>query len=448
MQKKVRPISQALVDSAKLNAQGSGFSAYCNQESARVEDLEIDLLHNKRVRNLVEFDEESSSIFFDEGSPTFCDLSLSVDIGVEEVDSECAIKILNQIVAIARDPLLVAKYLKPLEDQLKCELGQEGVELEDNRGEYLIAGKCGFIAGYKDCQFFKKGKILDRILHEKEVLGGMKSEAVTFVGVVAHEAANNFLIKNLSFFKEDEQISRMLLHGKYSHRLIFEVVRQAALGNAIDLTINDCGKKIDVAQLFKLLIAVDIVVKGKKKMSFWEAAIDSVFDASIACEGDVEKYYDPKYYCYSSTSPFNFRSLLTCFGQDLGLPTLQRYLLDSHYKQAAQMVERLKGSAVFQKYCEKNGKVAADFSNEFLYDYCMMRMSIGNFPSKIGDISGDFIFTDRKDVRANRYEEIENGIARKVVVESAALKGAGGVRYENLEEYLAAKKAVEGQRKK
>jgi hypothetical protein len=62
--------------------------------------------------------------------------------------------------------------------------------------------------------------------------------------------------------------------------------------------------------------------------NLWNLIMDTVFDSNL----------EP--FCFSSSSPFVLKSLITCFGSDLGLENLQKYLLDSHYKQVAQMWAR------------------------------------------------------------------------------------------------------------
>ncbi len=77
--------------------------------------------------------------------------------------------------------------------------------------------------------------------------------------------------------------------------------------------------------------------------------IDSLDDSLIPTRSETstedpfsthEKSYSVENFSYSSRSPFTINSLITCFGADLGVPNLQHYLLNSHWKEAAQMVEK------------------------------------------------------------------------------------------------------------
>ena len=144
-------------------------------------------------------------------------------------------------------------------------------------------------------------------------------------------------------------MQNLLLHSKYSHRLHHEIIRNAVAAQEIDLSIGN-NKVLNQKELLTLLTTY--TTNG---FSIWDCLIDSLNDSLIpvrfAKSQEVpvsihdkfsvhENSYSVENFSYSSRSPFTINSLITCFGADLGLSHLQHYLLNSHWKEAAQMVEK------------------------------------------------------------------------------------------------------------
>lgn len=84
-------------------------------------------------------------------------------------------------------------------------------------------------------------------------------------------------------------------------------------------------------------------------------------------------------YSYSCRSPNVLNSLITCFGKELYLPNLQHYQLNSHWKEAAQIVGRA------QEIIRDEGETKIDTSFSNLYTNCMKLLA------KLGKASHSYI---------------------------------------------------------
>ena len=138
-------------------------------------------------------------------------------------------------------------------------------------------------------------------------------------------------------------MQNLLLHSKYSHRLHHEIIRNAVAAQEIDLSIGN-NKILNQKELLTLLTTY--TTNGS---SIWDCLIDSLDDSLIPVRSAKSKEglfsirensYSVENFSYSSRSTFTINSLITCFGADLGLSHLQHYLLNSHWKEAAQMVAK------------------------------------------------------------------------------------------------------------
>lgn len=321
------------------------------------------------------------------------------------------VKILEEIALILKDPNRVFNYLKDLDCALGEKMEEHGIELPNNHPQYLISSFGNFVPGpwpenYKP---LKKEKILNQILLERERAAGINLDGIgVFQGFVGNNHANEF-VKDGHIFSEDEQRSKFLFHGKYTHRLFFELLRQAAKCGEIDLSVD--GEELTQKQLIQIMIFTWSKSSG---FSTWASLLDSSWetheklDKLGAC--DEESYraraLNPDNYCFGSRSPFVFKSLLTCLGGD-EIPNISRYLLDGHYKQVARMVYKIRG--------EDESGILARIPDEFIYTCCMDAMSTG-VEFRPEDVSYDFPFLTSSMVRKTepfgpRY--VEN-IRRKI----------------------------------
>ena len=211
---------------------------------------------------------------------------------------------------------------------------------------------------------------------------GINTEGFTpkFVGLINRNKANKFVTDG-HLFLEDAQVANLLLHSKYSHRLHHEIIRNAAAAGEIDLSIGN-NKKLSQRELLILLI------NTTSGSSLWDRLIDSLDDSLIPVKSKTspqdpfsthENSYSVENFSYSSRSPFTLNSLITCFGADLGVPNLQHYLLNSHWKEAAQMVEKAREII-------KEDRGAAANASKFDPVEAFINFQITPFPKLAGQI--------------------------------------------------------------
>ena len=254
-------------------------------------------------------------------------------------------RIFAEIVAILQNPESVARHLKSLDDAIGVTIASLEYS-EADLPQYLIPARGYFIAGPppENYQPRNQGRSLDQELLKREMTHYINKEGFTpkFVGLINRNKANNFINEG-HLFSEDAQVDNLLLHSKYSHRLHHEVIRNAVEAGDIDLSIGN-NKTLSQRELLILLTTTTT-----NRSSLWDCLIDSLDDSlmpisSVTLPKDHfvahENSYSVENFSYSSRSPFTINSLITCFGADLGVPNLQHYLLNSHWKEAAQMVEK------------------------------------------------------------------------------------------------------------
>lgn len=236
--------------------------------------------------------------------------------------------------------------------------------------------------------------MLDKLLLHREESIGINIDGGTpkFIGAVSQESANEFIAKKKHNFSEDEQVSTLLLHGKYSHRLMLEAFRFAGIHEVNSLSFP---------QLLELLVTVKY-----ENQYLWEVIFDTAEDVIEPLKSKSkfhEENLNPDYYNFSSRFPFVFKSLIVCFGQHIGLPNLQSYLLDSHWKESYRMVGRV---------TENNN----DLEKNRVYTYCMEALT-NIYPT--GDIGRYFPFTlsgehARAHPKYQPYYEGSGSIVKKV----------------------------------
>ncbi len=373
-----------------------------------------------------------------------------------EVTDQDIIRLSNQIIKILRDPNSISKYLKPLDQEVGEKMKSIDIEFdhqrpESLRPEFLITGRGYFIAGPapKGYKPLKKRRALDEILLEHEMHYGINSEGVTakFVGPVKGLDAAKF-VKDGHTFGEDEQVSILSLHGKYSHRLALEIIRQAVEMGDLNFTL-DSGEQLTQIQFLEMLNTVRVGLKDAPKDSrvavLWEMVIDNLRDTMVAAKYETEQgelkfrrnLLNHDNYSYSALSPFVLKSLLTCFGDELELPNLQSYLLDNHWKQ----IEQMKLTMIEQD--EKH--LLKKIPDDDFYTYLMISLSTPT-SSNPGDLGCKFPFTltpSRASLQ-DKYQpfhsddDLNFGI-RKKDRPSTSFYSGNPSHYESLENYRACK---------
>lgn len=339
--------------------------------------------------------------------------------------------IANQLIKITFDPLQVAKLLKNLDEELGRLMQENKISFpeKDSLPSYLLAGRGHFIPGAPSASYCpkKKAELLDRLLVERENINkiNLSGYAVKFIGYISSMIADQ-LISSGQLFSENKQVNRVLLHGSYSHRLMFAAFAEAIKTGDLDLK-TQSGKNLDFIQLLEILVSVKV-----DGLSLWEKVLDTVEDSKNASSNPLNS----KQFDFSCRSPFVFNSLLLCFGKELDLPNLQLYLLDSHYKAVSEMILRTKEKIASQlgitNYFELH------IPNERIYELCMEYAS--TMAASLGEVGGKTPFTlDETALLSDpRYQEtIWGGIVKK----ARASKETG--QYSSMVDYFESKGLLE-----
>lgn len=303
--------------------------------------------------------------------------------------------IANQLIHFASDPFKVASHLKDLDEDLGKEMEKnQVVSHQDILSDYLIAGRGNFIPGAPPPSYIplKKGRLLDSILLKKEGLRDVNKYGyvVKFIGFISSMIADR-VVASGQLFNENKQVNRVLLHGSYTHRLLLEAFAHAIDKGDINLKVQT--GKLNFLQLLEMLVSV----KTKSGLSIWETVLDTVEDSERASIAPC----DSKQFSFSCRSPFILNSLLLCFGKELGLPNLQTYLLDSHYKAAYEMVLRSRKEISKSERLSHHSQL--NIPNEQIYERCMEHFS--TMAESYGEVGGLTPFTvDELDILTNpRY---------------------------------------------
>lgn len=260
----------------------------------------------------------------------------------------------NEIKNIFLDPLILAQHLKPLDIELGNALKNENVLIDEERLKALplIAGFGNYIPDAPNCSYDKnsnftsnndhtmylplaKGLLLNKVLQNAEIQYGLNTDFVCkFVGVVEKKYAQQTLLSN-HLFTENVEIGRMFSHGSMTHRLAIFAIHNAIQNQAIKT-------KLTIPQLIELLTVIKPTIR-KIERNLWDFLLDSLKDTHQASKNEP---FNPKHFTCSARSPFTMNSLLLCFGANLGLPHLQFYMLDSHYKTIYRRIARAKDFAL------------------------------------------------------------------------------------------------------
>jgi len=198
-------------------------------------------------------------------------------------------RIMNQIILILRQPNLVAELLKDLDHALSEEMKKNGIQFsEKDLPEYVIAGKGHFIPGPPPEGYHprKKARILDALLLKREMDQNVNPEGVSpkFTGFVDFEKADPFVAAG-HIFTENKQVSRLLLHGSLTHRIIIDAIWRAKENGKLNFQYGD-GKELSLKQLIELLVNTTHYFDVRKIMSLWTITIDYLGDTKYAPNAD------------------------------------------------------------------------------------------------------------------------------------------------------------------
>ncbi|MGZ5802007.1 MAG: hypothetical protein ACXWJZ_15390 [Burkholderiaceae bacterium] len=201
--------------------------------------------------------------------------------------------------------------------------------------------------------FPTKGHILETLLRNREEQAGINIDCVPVAdGYAGVREANDVLADDQGsahLFKENEAHSDFLLHGKNTHRLQWECIRQWVQKGKLTLPKKTDGTTLSFAELNAIFAHVMVDRPGQALESLWQFTIDNISDLhgyDIEPPNTDDDDYLPFLHRgpsdgVSGVAPMEFISTIKCFGKELGLPYLQTCLVDSQIKQVNKMASRL-----------------------------------------------------------------------------------------------------------
>lgn len=244
---------------------------------------------------------------------------------VKKID---VVRITSNIRDILSNPNIVLECLKDLDKELGSKLAEQHIDIADNSPQYYVTNGIITIPGPAPTGYMpaKKGRILSKSLLAREREDGINEQGVAlFTDFVENSKANDFVARG-NIFSEDEQLKNMIIHGKHSHRLQFEIIRQAVKKGFLKLELSS-GESLTTKELLAVLVRTRLF--NSNLSSMWEECLDS-FD-----------FYGLSFNKSSSVAPHSLKSIICLFG-DEAIPNLRKCVLDSHYKQMAKITAKAK----------------------------------------------------------------------------------------------------------
>lgn len=300
--------------------------------------------------------------------------------GAQETELQKAEKVISKLCKdiddILKDPFRVSHYLQDLDNKIGKIVEEQGLSYQkSDLPQYIIEGRFSFVPGPPPENYRprKHSRALNQELLNREQEAGINERGVAkFVGIIPGAEAEKF-IKKGNVFSEEAQVIDILEHSKYSHRLQFEVIRKAvSSGDLIMPRVIDARgdeSEMNQKQLLELLITCKSrdAFTPRENKALWRYLLDDIRSALYPThkEASDKKNFNSDKYIFSCNNPTILNSLILSFGEDLGLPNLQHYLLNSHWKESARMVDKMRRSDVGQAFTGDN--FSSDYSSCIKY---------------------------------------------------------------------------------
>jgi hypothetical protein len=271
-----------------------------------------------------------------------------------------------------RDPQAVAEALKPVDDELGKRLGWNADEYA-GVDELVIGDNTVMLPNYAKIQPLpeKKGQMLSEVLQERESEHGVNrskgalgtADVSVFDGFVDPQVSDPYVARG-HLFGENENRGNFITHGTHSHRLQWECIRQWVASGRLKAPAAIASSPDGGSPFQKLLAAtVYTSVKGSNpRVTLWGKLIDSADDTRRNMEEKVSVFrVDELAKGKSSLAPDGMMSTIKCFGADLGLKHLQKYLNDSAVKRLQKLEVIDRSQATYQMEGRVNTGDAAVF---------------------------------------------------------------------------------------
>lgn len=307
------------------------------------------------------------------------------------------------------DPKEVIRHLRPLNHAIGESLNRREIHHKSiPRSDYLIACEGYFLPGAPPASYVphRKGRILNDVFLSRQYAWGLNPEEIlaTFNGPISKDEANQF-VQSGHLFKENTQVNRMLIHGKYVHCFGFEILWGA-------LQESSFADKINAHELLTILIETHVFhFKGYSQA--WNFLIDNVRDLGNASA--------PETFAYSGGCPILLQSLLLCFGEQISLPHIQTCLLENHWKATYRMIRKINAQSDLPGFDVE--------LNQKLYFAIMEALSTGR-----SNISSDYAFAWEVTRSGNTYDRLSLYYDSRIKQKAYSSKFPG--KYLSMEDYM------------
>lgn len=248
-----------------------------------------------------------------------------------------AAPVFKKICEIIFNPELFMGYLKELDTVLATKMSEQGIKISDD----IIPQHFLFIEEYlniippppTNTSPVKKRKTLGKVLANRE---GKDEQYPSFFGYVDPEYAEKFVADGQYFsdkFGNDvRDLHLFLMHGKHTHRLFLEVVRQV---------IKELSKPESPITIEEVLQNLAEKVESEQGVkTAWDILLDT---ASFFYKLNEDKVFMPL------SNPFYLHSMIMVFGENFGIKNLQKYELDIFYKELEKAFIDYKKSSDIEK---------------------------------------------------------------------------------------------------
>lgn len=234
--------------------------------------------------------------------------------------------------AIIADPVLFFGYLRDLEQDVKRVMEAERLALPAKLFRYVMAGKGTFVPGPREAALkpvANAEKLLSDVLLRREQGRGINRDGVPrYIGAITREISDD-LVASGHVFEDDPLISKLLIHGTYSHRFDIDALAESLKDHPV-------LSHFPPRQILNLLLSVKRQ-DNDQEISLWDYLIDNVTDMCLNDDSSQKAYLEPRNYATSCRSPIVLNAILLCFGKEIGLPYLQYLLLEIFWNAAEEL---------------------------------------------------------------------------------------------------------------
>ncbi len=317
-----------------------------------------------------------------------------------------------------RDPVSVSRALKPLNDQLGSELGwneadYKGVDILMVGNDDVMLPNYAVIEPLIERNNEKQSEVLLR----REAAAGVNvgdTKVAAFDGFATMDV--NSFVADGHLYGENENRQNFMIHGGYSHRLQWECIREWIQEGSLKVPGAIKNPDDDKGYDSRKLLATTVYVKTKDydKAPIWLRLVDSADDTRRNSDPHSSDFrVDPEESGMSCLAPNQIMTTIKCFGADLGLHHLQKYLNDSAVKRLGHLGVLDSSQATYRKEAspEELGMKIKTAEND-IFKRMAFLLNSGRPPS-LSDLPFSLPKKDKAEKESDRLEGEANTDAEK-----------------------------------